>query len=109
MRNPCWLALGVVTIVVSAGGAGLAEPLSFSPSSPPFKIVDSSTSKFGYAYAPSIIFAEGQYHAYFCSGGTGPLDWDHVRHATSPDLVSWSGPVDVLSSTSVERANCDPS
>ena len=75
----------------------------------PQKIVASASHGFNYAYAPSIIYTQGQYHAYFCSTGAGDNDWDHVRHVTSTDLKNWSAPDDVLQSIVHERANCDPS
>ena len=73
----------------------------------PTVVVDAAP--FGYAYAPAIIRSEGVWYMYFCSGGTGPLDWDHVRVVTSVDGQAWGQPVDLLQSTPRERANCDPS
>ena len=72
-------------------------------------MIDSVAYQYLYGYAPSMIYAQGQYHVYYCSSGTNVLDWDHVRYATSPDLMHWSRPVDLLTATPVERATCDPS
>jgi hypothetical protein len=67
--------------------------------------------KFSYAYGPSIIYTQGAYHMYFCSNGVGGnnLNWDNVRHESSPDLIHWSAPDNVLVPTVYERSNCDPS
>ena len=73
-----------------------------------FRMIASAASHSLYGYAPSIIYAHGQYHMYYCSSGTNVLDWDHVRYATSPDLVHWSRPIELLTATPVERATCDP-
>jgi hypothetical protein len=66
---------------------------------------------YGHAYAPSVIWAEGSWHAYFCSGsgGISTEDWDHVRHVKSADLQNWGEQTDLMQSTTYERANCDPS
>jgi len=73
----------------------------------PVKVADARVYK--YAYAPSIIYTAGAWHAYYCSAGRGVGDWDHVRHASSPDLQRWSTQDDLIQSTLYERANCDPS
>jgi len=75
----------------------------------PRKLVDSSQNGFPYSYGPSVIFANGQYHAYFCSAGSGAFDWDHVRHSVSSDLQTWTAPTDLVVSSYYERAACDPS
>jgi hypothetical protein len=62
-----------------------------------------------YAYAPSIIYTQGTYHAFFCATGAGGNDWDNIMHATSADLVTWSAPDLLLVPTNYERSNCDPS
>ncbi len=89
-------------------------PIRENGISQPFKITDaeqaSSDSPWSYAYGPSIIASEGVYHAYFCSTGTGVEDWDHIRHVSSPDLIHWNvNAQNLMQSTAVERANCDPS
>jgi hypothetical protein len=88
-----------------------SSDLSFSFAGPPMKLIDSAKQNFTYAYAPSIIDADGLWYAYYCSNGTGVNDWDNIRYSTSLDGVSWSSPVRTLSaSDSVnERATCDPS
>jgi hypothetical protein len=75
----------------------------------PLQVVNAQNGGFGYAYGPAIIYTQGVYHAYFCSGGSGANDWDDIRHETSPDLVNWSGPSVLLTPTTLERSNCDPS
>jgi hypothetical protein len=67
--------------------------------------------KVTYTYGPSIIYTQGAYHMYFCSNGSGGnnLNWDNVRHESSPDLIHWSAPDNVLVPTVYERSNCDPS
>ena len=76
-----------------------------------YSMINAASFGFHYAYAPSIISANGQLHAYFCSTGSGSaVDWDHIRHSVSSDGgSSWSAPDDLLQSNPVERANCDPS
>ena len=68
---------------------------------------------FDYAYAPSIVNAEGVWHMYFCSGGASAPGggWDAVRHSISSDGVHWSVPSVVVhkSNDTIERATCDPS
>jgi hypothetical protein len=75
------------------------------------KLIGSAKQNFAYAYAPSIISVDGLWYAYFCSTGTGPRDWDHIRYSTSPDGTRWSPPVRILGASDGvnERSACDPS
>lgn len=96
--DPQWSTLNV-------NGSSVASYIGI-----PVKIHDASQGGFQYAYGPSIIFANGQYHAYFCSKGTSPVNaWDHVRYSTSSNLETWSAPVNKVVPSPVERASCDPS
>ena len=99
-----------------AAGMKFDQTLGYVPTledgvSNSFQMTDARQSNaFSYAYGPSVISSQGQYHAYFCSTGTGIMDWDNVRHISSSDLVHWSKPAqDVSTGTTVERCNCDPS
>jgi len=105
-------AAASLTILVLTGQVPVDSPdLSFSSNGPPVKLIDSARQAFTYAYAPSIIFADGLWHAYFCSTGTGPTDWDNIRYSTSSDGIHWSPPTKILRSSDAtnERATCDPS
>jgi beta-xylosidase len=85
--------------------------LLFSLAGQPNKIIDSAKQNFTYAYAPSIIYAEGLWYAYYCSTGAGQEDWDNIRYSTSSDGVRWSSPAKILRASDAvnERATCDPS
>jgi len=85
------------------------KSLATLPITPPFKIVDASNAGVPYFYGASTILVDGTYYSYSCSTGSGRYDWDHIRLSTSQDLINWSSPIDLLTSTKVERANCDPS
>jgi hypothetical protein len=101
-----------VTILVLTGPALVASAdLSFSFVGPPVRLIDSVKQNFNYAYAPSIIYTEGLWYAYYCSSGTGPEDWDNIRYSTSSDGILWSPPVKILAASDAvnERATCDPS
>jgi hypothetical protein len=75
------------------------------------KLIDLAKQNFTYAYAPSFIYADGLWYAYYCSGGTGPEDWDNIRYSTSSDGIRWSPPIKILGASDAvnERATCDPS
>ena len=83
------------------------------------KLVDSSEYGYYHAYAPSIVYINSTFHAFYCSNGASnyldtagePLPaWDSVRYVTSADGRLWSSPQVVLSASSgLERAVCDPS
>ncbi len=77
--------------------------------SAPRLIVNAQAFGFQYAYGPTMIREGGVTHAFFCSMGAGGEDWDHVRSVYSYDMVHWSAPLTVLTSSRNERANCDPS
>src|SRR6185295_15129599 len=49
-----------------------------------------------YAYAPSIIYENGVYHAFFCSNSGEVPYWDAIRHISSSDGFTWSSPPDVV-------------
>jgi hypothetical protein len=74
-------------------------------------MMPSAAYGFDYSYAPSVIYAEGAWHAYFCSSGPGVGSWDYVRHSISPDHQTWGAPAVVMQSSNPtnERAACDPS
>src|SRR5205814_1863781 len=99
-----------------SAGACIADnhqsPDTTSLDTSPFKMVDSSDNGYTYAYAPTIISADGKYHAYYCSPPPGrPGEWDSIRHTSSSDGVTWSAP-DMLITVSDfknERSACDPS
>jgi beta-xylosidase len=91
--------------------SGACAGLSLSVDGEPIEIIDSAKHNFTYAYAPSIIYADGLWYAYYCSNGTGGDDWDHIRYSTSSDGAHWSPPAEVLRASDPvnERATCDPS
>lgn len=83
----------------------------------PQLIVDAIGYGFHYAYAPSIIKADGKYHVFFCSTATPESRvWDFIRHVDSSDGVHWSSPKIMLRpnrpmgpNNGHDLAACDPS
>jgi beta-xylosidase len=99
------------TLIYGLTLAASSSKLSFSFVGQPMKIVDAAVQHFTYAYAPSIIYAEGLWYIYYCSNGAGQEDWDNIRYSTSSDGVHWSSPAKILHASDAvnERATCDPS
>jgi hypothetical protein len=109
---PAFIGSASVVIGLSIAAASAAFPdLSFSFVDKPIKFVDAASNNFTYAYAPSIIYADGLWYAYYCSNGTGVDDWDNVRYSMSSDGIHWSSPIKILDASDAvnERATCDPS
>jgi hypothetical protein len=109
---PACIRTAIVTIaVLIAPVSAASSDLSFSFAGQPMKLIDSAKHNFTYAYAPSIIYADGLWYAYYCSNGTGVDNWDNIRYSTSADGIRWSSPTKVLGATDAvhERATCDPS
>jgi hypothetical protein len=104
------LAIASALILVLTTPVGSSE-FSFSFVGQPMKMIDSAEQNFTYAYAPSIIYADGLWYAYYCSNGAGQGDWDNIRYSTSSDGVRWSSPARILHASDAvnERATCDPS
>lgn len=74
--------------------------------------VDRDGLPFTYAYAPSIVYERGRFHAFFCSNAVAPAKFDTIRYASSWDGRVWSVPAGVLNVSEwsgAERAACDPS
>ena len=103
------LQSSVMPSVSQIGGLQSYAGITFSNPTSYFNIANAQAENFGYAYGPSIIYTQGVYHAYFCSGGGLVTEWDDVRHETSTDLINWSSPDKVIRPAAVERAACDPS
>src|SRR5690242_17904230 len=62
-----------------------------------------------YAYGPSIIYKNGVYHVFFCSGGNIYPAFDYVRYVKSTDGgKTWTTPIDMLHGNT-ELGACDPS
>jgi len=85
-----------------------------------FKITDSDSNGYSYAYAPSIIYEGGKYHLFYCSPPVNfPESLDSIRHISSTDGINWTAPVIKLTShskrdpsdeTGFSRTSaCDPS
>jgi hypothetical protein len=80
------------------------------------KVVDSSEKilpplGMEYAYAPSIIKKNGEYHVFFCSTGD-EASWDFIRYTKSTDGRTWTDPTIVLRANQNEGRDmsaCDPS
>lgn len=83
-----------------------------------------SNSYTKYAYAPSTVYFNGEFHQFYCSNGqntdnffnpnlsVGPYkSWDHIRYRTSKDGFNWSAPriVMTVSNDANEVCACDPS
>jgi hypothetical protein len=98
-------------ILLTGPAAATSSGLSFCLVGQPTKITNSAKQDFTYAYAPSIVYAEGLWYAYYCSSGTGQEDWDNIRYSTSSDGIQWSSPTKILGASDFadERATCDPS
>lgn len=67
----------------------------------------------GYAYAPSIVQMNGEYHVFYCSQGADGV-MDFIRYTRSQDGVHWSAPVIKLAAKAADDhhhdlAACDPS
>ena len=107
----CFGTASVISGVFIASVSAAPPDLSFSFVGEPMKLIDSAKHNFTYAYAPSIIHADGLWYAYYCSNGTGVDDWDNVRYSTSSDGIHWSSPIKILDASDAvnERATCDPS
>src|SRR5437867_8735597 len=60
----CVITARVVILVLSGAAPAASAHLSFSSDGPPVKLIDTGKQSFPYAYAPSIIFADGLWHAY---------------------------------------------
>src|SRR5437764_202431 len=82
----------LVTALVSLASSGIA----FSSYGQPIRVIESAKQRFAYAYAPSVIYSDGLWHAYYCSSGTGITDWDNIRYSTASDGIHWSAPVVIL-------------
>jgi hypothetical protein len=108
---PGYIAAVKLVLLIATGATAAPSDLTFSADGQPMKLIETAKQDFTYAYAPSIIFAEGLWRAYYCSSGTGPKDWDNIRYSTSPDGIHWSPPIKVLAASDPinERATCDPS
>ena len=110
------IAVVVVTWTLGCGGgsssisnqnSGASQKLNF------FRMVDGSDypNTIQYAYGPSIIFKDGVYHVFFCSGGNDiyPPAFDYVRYVKSTDGGNtWTAPIDMLHGNT-ELGACDPS
>jgi hypothetical protein len=107
----CFGTASVVSGVLIASVSAAPPDLSFAFVGEPMKLIDPAKHNFTYAYAPSIIYADGLWYAYYCSNGTGVDDWDNVRYSTSSDGINWSSPSKILDASDAvnERATCDPS
>jgi hypothetical protein len=108
----CGSKSGSLNPASSPTPAAVNSPALSTVSGSPSLAVNSPANGFTYAYGPSIIQTQGEWHAYFCSTGTSDVNnWDVIRHSTSSDLVNWSAPVQVtgMSPSNYERSNCDPS
>src|SRR5260370_26603735 len=105
------VSANVVILVLTGLASAASSDLSFFSDGPPFRLIDSAKQAFSWAYAPSIIYADGLWYAYYCSSGTGLQDWDNIRHSTSSDGIHWSPPIKILGASDAvdERATCDPS
>ncbi len=109
---PGYIAAANVMILVLTGLASAASSdLSFFSDGQPLILIDSAKQAFTWAYAPSIIYADGLWYAYFCSSGTSVDDWDNIRYSTSSDGIHWSPPMKIFGASDAvnERATCDPS
>jgi peptidoglycan hydrolase-like protein with peptidoglycan-binding domain len=104
-----WTTTSNTCVTPTTSPVSTPVSLQVTSTSQPKKLIDSTVNGYGYGYGPSIIQADGVWHVYYCSAGT--IGWDQVRHATSQDLVHWSAPDVVLTTTDAvnERASCDPS
>jgi len=90
---------------VSNQNTGAPQKLSF------FRIVDGGDypTTIQYAYGPSIIYRDGVYHVFFCSGGNIYPAFDYVRYVKSTDGgKTWTAPIDMLHGNT-ELGACDPS
>jgi hypothetical protein len=106
------IAVASVSTLVFMGQVSLNLPdMTFLYEDQPIKLIDSEKQNFSYAYAPSIIYTESLWYAYYCSSGTGDKDWDNIRYSTSSDGIHWSPPTKILGASVAinERATCDPS
>jgi len=102
----CWiLGCGGGGSSVSNQNSGAPQKLSF------FRIVDGGDypTTIQYAYGPSIIYKNGVYHVFFCSGGNIYPAFDYVRYVKSTDGgKTWTAPIDMLHGNT-ELGACDPS
>jgi hypothetical protein len=105
------LAASVAVFVSTAPLTAASSDPSFSVVGHPVRLVDSARWMFTWAYAPSIIYTDALWYAYYCSNGTGPTNWDNIRYSSSSDGLDWSSPVKILAASDPvnERAACDPS
>jgi hypothetical protein len=85
--SECIAAASIAILVLTRPALVASADLSFSPDGPPVKLIDSAKQNFNYAYAPSIIYVDGLWYAYYCSSGTGHEDWDNIRYSTSSDGI----------------------
>jgi hypothetical protein len=104
-------AASVALLLLTGQKPAVLSDLSFSVDGQPLKLIGSANQAFTWAYAPSIIYADRLWYAYYCSSGTGLKDWDNIRYSTSPDGIHWSPAIKILGASDVvnERATCDPS
>jgi hypothetical protein len=64
----------------------------------------------GFAYAPSIVYYQNQFHMFMCAGDYSSIGFDLVRYCTSADGVAWTRPRILMrvSNTTEEGSACDP-
>jgi hypothetical protein len=107
----CVAAASAALLVLTEPVPVVSSDLSFIPDGQPIRLVESEKHAFTYAYAPSIIYANGLWYAYYCSNGTGIDDWDNIRYSTSSNGIHWAATIKVFGASDGvnERAACDPS
>lgn len=67
---------------------------------------DAQGYSLGYAYVPSVIYANG-FNMYFCSEQPG--GGDAIRYSSSTNRLNWSVPIMVLQHNLTDDNSCDPS
>jgi hypothetical protein len=120
-KMPLSVKLGNLTVYAYVSGENThlpGTPFNFTMYSEhviampvPFRVIYTLKDAYNYSYAPSIFKLDNTWHMYYCSNGTGPLDWDNIRYTTATNTMNWSKPTTVLrtSGGESERAVCDPS